>query len=32
MLDRVHDQFGRFVDAEGVHDVGAMHGDRIDAQ
>src|SRR5208337_5146179 len=32
VADGVDDQFRGFMDAEGVHDVGAMHGDGVDAQ
>ena len=32
VLKRVDDELGGLVHAERVHDVGAVHGDRVDAQ
>ena len=31
-MNRVDDQFGRLVDAERIHDVGAMDRDGVGAQ
>jgi len=32
VLDRIHDELRRLVNAERVHDVRAMDGDRVHAQ
>src|SRR5437016_12433968 len=32
LADRVYHEFRRIVDADGLHDVGAMNGDGVSAQ
>ena len=32
VADGIHDQFGGFVNSQRIHDVGAMYGNRVDAQ